>query len=129
MIMEIIWDMAPFLMLLAIVVGGFAVGFYILFLRHAEKQENAASSLVGTFMMLIGDFGPIEGIFDGHTANKTVAYIVFVIFVLTTTIILLNLLIAIMGKFKVALTCYRCTHLDLLSMYTTHSFVLIFCTR
>lgn len=104
MIIEISWDMLPFLLVMCVLIVGFSGAFYILFTPskdtagHQEPPADFAtyqSTLLSTFLMIIGSFD--INTFKNDTPNSSMAIIMFSAYQVLGMIVLLNLLIAIMG--------------------------------
>lgn len=98
MIFDITKDMMAFLSISIFLLVGFALGFIVLFHLEEGPIHDEFSSLIRACFTL---FAYLLGAFDlgdfVDTKYPNLAYGIFVIFEVTMTIILLNLLIAIMG--------------------------------
>ena len=94
MILQIISDMRYFLVILAIVVLGSSSAFYSLLGNRNNVFHEPGSTLFYMFNMLImGSYD--TGDFVGE--YKSLVELLFVILIVLTSVILLNLLIALMG--------------------------------
>ena len=85
----------PFLFLLILVLFGFSQTFYILSFREPTMLNFSAQSA------FVNAFASMTGIMDFNVANDTIApnlaTFIFVLFVAVTSILLLNMLIALMN--------------------------------
>lgn len=88
-----------FLLILAVIVVGFALSFYVLFETGASEDDiqgyaDVGSSMLSGFTLMLGDFEVDD--FSASSSPNWMKFL-FVIFMLLINIIMLNLLIAIMG--------------------------------
>jgi hypothetical protein len=104
MMIEILWDMLPFLLVMGFLIIGFSGAFYILFTPDMTTDgrgnlpsafANFQSSLLSTFLMILGSFD--IDVFKDSTAHRNMAIFMFCLYQVLGMIVLLNLLIAIMG--------------------------------
>jgi ABC-type uncharacterized transport system permease subunit len=104
MMIEILWDMLPFLLVMGFLILGFSAAFYILFTPDMSAEgpvylpsafANFQSSLLSTFLMILGSFDIKE--FKESTPHQNMALFMFCLYQVLGMIVLLNLLIAIMG--------------------------------
>lgn len=104
MIIEILWDMLPFLLVMGFLILGFSGAFYILFTPDMTPEgrgelpsdfANFQSSLLSTFLMILGSFD--INVFKESTPHRDMALFMFCLYQVLGMIVLLNLLIAIMG--------------------------------
>ena len=106
MITEIARDIWSFLVVMVVLVTGFAGAFYFLFtqdepppgappLQPPPPFRTFSATLLSTFLMMIGDFD--IGVFREGTPHSWMAIGMFCAYQLLGMIVLLNLLIAIMG--------------------------------
>ncbi|KAJ1431447.1 hypothetical protein B484DRAFT_302683, partial [Ochromonadaceae sp. CCMP2298] len=90
-------DIRSFLLVLCLVLFGYAFSFWIL--THDRHTSNSFSTIGGT---LINSFSFMLGGFDSEafadTPVESFAILLSVLFMVFVSIILLNLLIAIMGN-------------------------------
>uniref|UniRef100_A0A7S1XUS8 Ion transport domain-containing protein n=1 Tax=Phaeomonas parva TaxID=124430 RepID=A0A7S1XUS8_9STRA len=111
LVIETTKGIVHFSVVLAVVVAGFALSFYVLFQAGSMEVDlpdvgaltvtdevfgfgNPISALVSGFAMMLGDFSIEE--FAG-SASQSLMTFYFVVFQIIVTIILLNLVITIMG--------------------------------
>uniref|UniRef100_A0A7S1TUF1 Ion transport domain-containing protein n=1 Tax=Phaeomonas parva TaxID=124430 RepID=A0A7S1TUF1_9STRA len=111
MVIEITRGVRDFVIILAVVVIGFALSFYVLFQAGSMQHDpmtvgdvdvedevfgyrNPLAALVSGFALMLGDFDRDE---FSASANESLMNVLFVVFQVFVTIIMLNLLIAIMG--------------------------------
>ena len=98
MIVEVIKDARWFLLVFMMSVLGFANCFHVLARNHSGGgilDGKVVSTLVYSWAGSLGDFS-LDGFSDPEFKDyEEIIYIVFLLFTLTTTLILLNLLIAI----------------------------------
>jgi hypothetical protein len=95
MLIEICINITPFMLILAIVLWGFAVVFCI-FLAPGREFANVHSALFRTFLMgVLGDFD-VEAL--DESSWPAFAKSMFVLLMCVVLIIMLNLLIALMGS-------------------------------
>lgn len=104
MMIEILWDMLPFLLVMGFLILGFSGAFYILFTPDMTQEgrgqlpsafTNFQSSLLSTFLMILGSFD--INVFKESTPHSDMAIFMFCLYQVLGMIVLLNLLIAIMG--------------------------------
>lgn len=95
-LVKIIKGIYYFLIVLGLVLVGFAFAFWIIANGEAPLSPFSSldGSLVTTFAYMMGQFDSSD--FDGISVNQFANYI-YVLYMIVSTIILLNLLIAIMG--------------------------------
>lgn len=98
MIFDVLKDMMAFLMISIFLLFGFGIGFIILFQHEEGDIGNDFKSLTRACLTL---FAYLLGAFDldqfDDTRYPSVAYGLFIVFEIVMTVVLLNLLIAIMG--------------------------------
>ena len=97
MIIGITRGVTTFILILVVVITGFAASFFVLFQKGSQtplEYRTPALSLLSGFTLMLGDF-EVDSYND--TLDFEVAIILFVVFMLLVNVILLNLLIAIMG--------------------------------
>ncbi len=95
MILQIGFDIRFFLIVLCTVLVGFAQGFWLL--SYPDKSltfGTIGSALLHCFLFMLGNF---DSDFSG-TASPAFATLLLVLFLLFMTILMLNLLIALMGQ-------------------------------
>lgn len=112
MIREIIKDIRFYLFLMFSILMGFAIAFFVLFrnARFENSQLNAETdditelfgdfdrTLITMFSMLLGEVSSVASLlFTVAPGLKLVGIVMFILYMLAVTIVLLNLLIAIMG--------------------------------
>jgi len=96
MIVQIASDMKPFLMVLATILFGYAFSFWIMTYGTADNAFNTIDgTLINSFSFMLGGFDP--GAFAGIEVEGFAQFL-SVIFMLIVSLLLLNLLIAIMGN-------------------------------
>ena len=104
MMIEILWDMLPFLLVMGFLILGFSGAFYILFTPEMTAEgrgqlpsafANFQRSLLSTFLMILGSFD--INVFNESTPHSDMAIFMFCLYQVLGMIVLLNLLIAIMG--------------------------------
>lgn len=104
MTVEITRDMLPFLLVMGVLIVGFSGAFYILFTPSLDTDDvadvpdaflNYHATLLSTFLMILGDFD--IAVFKDSTPHREMAILMLCAYQLLGTIVLLNLLIAIMG--------------------------------
>jgi len=97
MIIGIIRGTVAFTAILAVIVVGFALGFYVLFRQgsgDAFGQTSVGMAMLSGYTLMLGDFD-VENYTE--TGNFLAAVALFVVFMFLVNIVMLNLLIAIMG--------------------------------
>ena len=103
-IVHILRDIKSFLLIVSIIIIGFSFAFYVLFQMsdtfindtHVMAYSNIAWSLVSTFNM--GVMGDFDTEMFHLQENETILLVLFLTLVSMVTIVLLNLLIALMGS-------------------------------
>jgi len=92
----IVVDIGPFMMLLFLILFGFANAFNIMFSQSSLKSfDGFPRSFMSTFAMMLGGFN-LEDFDD--SSQPELMNILFIIFMFLVNIILLNMLIAIMSE-------------------------------
>jgi hypothetical protein len=95
MIIRIGVDIRFFLLVLLLVLLGFSQAFWLLSsMDSAAPFGTVPSSLLNSFLFMLGNF---NAEFDG-TASPVIATMLLVLFLLFMSILMLNLLIALMGE-------------------------------
>lgn len=95
MIIRIAVDIRFFLLVLLLVLLGFSEAFWLLSSMNKSLQFGTiANSLLNTFLFMLGGS---NADFEG-TASPVIATILLVMFLMFMTILMLNLLIALMGQ-------------------------------
>merc|ERR1712178_171860 len=91
----IVEDMFYFLILLGLIMLGFANSFNLLFAEsNLQKFDTFPNTLLTTYGMLLGDFDLV----DSYAASdRALMCVLFSFYMFIVNIVLLNLLIAIMG--------------------------------
>ena len=97
MIVQICSDIGPFLTVLTTILFGYALSFWILTYGNFEGQtfDTIGGTLLNSYVFMLGGFDPTQ--FAGSPVEGFAVFL-SVIFMLIVSIILLNLLIAIMGN-------------------------------
>ena len=126
MIFEIIKDMLFFLITAAAVFFAFGLAFFVIFRHDIEEDEmnknkdvSISESFGGFGQSLLTTFGMMLGTFDPNlfysSSVGSIAVLLFVLYMITLMVILLNLLIAIMVSkflfFPLSITdccCFSC---------------------
>lgn len=103
-------DLLRFVSIYLVFVMGFSQSYYIIFLAFDPNAsggggEEAASnpvpspmeSIVAMFLMSLGTFGDYYGAMD-NTSHEVVGKILFVLFMVIVSVLLVNMLIAMMGN-------------------------------
>ncbi|KAG9509282.1 Transient receptor potential cation channel subfamily V member 6, partial [Fragariocoptes setiger] len=94
-------DILCFVIIYAIFVIGFAQSFYIIFTTHTNVEHNYfltfTDSMVSMFLMALNEFGEIFDQF-AHTDYPLLAKALFVLYMILVSVLLINMLIAMMGK-------------------------------
>ncbi|XP_076364510.1 LOW QUALITY PROTEIN: transient receptor potential cation channel subfamily V member 5-like [Tachypleus tridentatus] len=97
----IVTDLLRFVTIYLVFVMGFSQAFYVIFLTHNGEGANffgsPVASVMAMFVMSLAEFGDIYEEFE-NTAYPTVAKILFIMYMALVTILLINMLIAMMGK-------------------------------
>lgn len=94
-VIKIVQDIGSFLILLTLIVLGFANAFNIMFSGSELKEyESFINTFMTTFGMMMGDFD-LDVFAD--SADRHLMNVLFIGYVLLVNIVLLNMLIAIMG--------------------------------
>jgi hypothetical protein len=95
MIIRIANDIRFFLLVLLLVLLGFSQAFWLLSSKDSSSQFGTVpGSLLNSFLFMLGNF---NADFEG-TASPVIATIILVQFLLFMSILMLNLLIALMGE-------------------------------
>jgi hypothetical protein len=96
MILRIMFDIKFFLFILAVVLTGFALAFWMLSYPDAHLPFGTIpAAFINTFMYMLGQ--GISADF-GHTSSPQLGVFLLVLFMLFMMILMLNLLIALMGN-------------------------------
>lgn len=97
-------DLRRFFIIYLVFIVGFSQAFYISFLGSSCDPDNdpcvftnAVDALLGTFSMSVGDFEDIVQTFPFSRYQVTLS-IVFVLYMIMVTLLLVNMLIAMMGN-------------------------------
>jgi len=94
-------DLLRFSSIYLLLLIGFSEAFFLLFrMENSESFGSLPQSFISTFMMSFGDFHAeeLKDLVEKSTARGIVTYIAFIAFVILGTILMLNLLIAMMGN-------------------------------
>eukprot|EP00210_Caulerpa_lentillifera_P004984 g4758.t1 len=96
MIREIVYDILVFLCLAGMILMGFSIAFFVIY-RHVDHENFGSfrNSLSTMFIAILGDFDFTDYRDADHLS--WLAVMLFVIYMLSMLIVLLNLLIAIMS--------------------------------
>jgi len=94
MISKMIGDFAQFLIVYSMILVGFSLAFYVLLGSPTGNMPNFLFSILCLFRATTGDFGFL----DEGDSIAPLAYCLFVCYVLVATIMMLNLLIAMMNN-------------------------------
>ncbi|XP_052249252.1 transient receptor potential cation channel subfamily V member 6-like isoform X4 [Dreissena polymorpha] len=97
-------DLKRFIIIYLIFIIGFSQAFFVAFLGstcdpkiQACLFSNAFDALLGTFSMSVGDFEEIVDIFS-TSRNVIVLKLMFLLYMIMVTLLLVNMLIAMMGN-------------------------------
>ncbi|XP_071154324.1 transient receptor potential cation channel subfamily V member 5-like isoform X2 [Mytilus edulis] len=94
-------DLLRFFIIYVVFIIGFSQSMYIVFRNYEENKENPfkdpAESIMGMFMMSLGEFGDYYENFE-KTEHPILSKIMFAIYMILVTLLLVNMLIAMMGN-------------------------------
>ncbi|XP_023213191.1 transient receptor potential cation channel subfamily V member 6-like [Centruroides sculpturatus] len=98
----ILTDLLCFVTIYLVFVLGFSQAFYVIFLSHSGEPDknffcDPIQSIMAMFVMSLSEFGDIYEEFD-NTDHPAVAKVLFIVYMALVTILLINMLIAMMGK-------------------------------
>ncbi|XP_055600931.1 transient receptor potential cation channel subfamily V member 3 [Uranotaenia lowii] len=96
----VIGDLLRFVVIYTVFVMGFSQAYYIVFLTFGGEDNPMPSpmeSIVAMFLMSLANFGDYYGALE-NTAHEGCAKVLFVIYMVTVAVLLVNLLIAMMGN-------------------------------
>jgi len=95
-------DLLRFVIIYLVFVMGFSQAFFIIFLSYNKPKTpnplgSPAESVIAMFMMSLSSF---ESTFDSfqYTDHEEMAWVLFVVYMAIVTILLINMLIAMMGN-------------------------------
>nr|CAB3267287.1 transient receptor potential cation channel subfamily V member 6 [Phallusia mammillata] len=93
----VIGDLLRFLVIYCIFLIGFSQAMYVIFrgVNH-ELFSNPGLSILGMFVITLGEFGDLYEDFD-RAGNPNAAKTLFVFYMVLATVLLINVLIAMMG--------------------------------
>ncbi|XP_033730840.1 transient receptor potential cation channel subfamily V member 6-like isoform X4 [Pecten maximus] len=91
-------DLFRFFIIYAVFIIGFSQSMYIVFRGIADTPfSDPTEAVMGMFMMSLGEFGDYYESFD-NTNYATLGKIVFFVYMIMVTLLLVNMLIAMMGN-------------------------------
>ncbi|KAL5011500.1 hypothetical protein ScPMuIL_010051 [Solemya velum] len=91
-------DLLRFFIIYSVFIIGFSQAMYIVFrVVHDDVFSYPLEAIMGVFMMSLGEFGDFYESFD-KTQHPTITIIVFVLYMILVTLLLVNMLIAMMGN-------------------------------
>ncbi|XP_070540761.1 transient receptor potential cation channel subfamily V member 5-like isoform X2 [Ptychodera flava] len=91
-------DLLKFFAIYIVFLVGFSQAMYIVFIGTASAFFNdAVNAVLGMFIMSLGEFGEIYLTLD-QTRHTNVGKLLFVIYMILVTLLLINMLIAMMGN-------------------------------
>lgn len=97
----LISDLLCFVLIYLVFLVGYAQAFFIIFRSHSADSVNhfagAGESVLSMFLMSLLEFGDVFEQFD-HTDHPTLARLLFVSYSILVALMLMNMLIAMMGK-------------------------------
>lgn len=94
MFKDILHTFVQFFMVFALFIVAFALAFYSLFMNQAEFS-TVWQSLIKTTVMMIGEFEYVAIFFDDLVYYKALSYIMFCVFMIIMSIIIMNLLVGL----------------------------------
>ena len=94
MVFRMVTNIVQFLIVLSVFMVGFALAFYVKFARTVPAFSTFGNSMLSMFLMLYGDFDA-EAIAE---ADRTWGLLLFALYLVLATVLLLNLLIAILSN-------------------------------
>jgi len=96
-------DISRFVFMYAFVLVGFGLAFHSVFQLSPDLAREYASpvkTLISTFSLMVGVHSPLDGDFESKFeidgGNKFVVYGLYVLYIITASIVMINLLIATM---------------------------------
>lgn len=104
----VVGDLIRFVSIYLVFVMGFAQSYYIIFLSFENAPESADNSvsnpvpsamesIIAMFLMSLSNFNDFYGAMD-RTNHEFEAKVLFVVFMVLVTVLLVNMLIAMMGN-------------------------------
>jgi len=96
MIQRTMMGMSSFVLVLAVVLAGFAMSFSVL-LHHYEGFQTLGGSMLSVTKMIYGDFSIVESTFSDWEVSGTSIFL-FEVMMLFCVVLMLNLLIAILSE-------------------------------
>ncbi|CAH1783392.1 unnamed protein product [Owenia fusiformis] len=94
----ILTDLLRFITIYCVFLIGFSQSMYILFRGKDGTAFSAPEeAIMGMFVMSLGEFGDTYSTFS-HTCHPVMTKIIFVVYMVLVTLLLINMLIAMMGN-------------------------------
>ncbi|XP_059151469.1 transient receptor potential cation channel subfamily V member 5-like [Physella acuta] len=91
-------DLLQFFIIYVVFIVGFSQAMYIIFMRdNQDPFNNAIDSIMGMVVMSLGQFGDYYDLF-GRSRFTNFAKVIFVVYMILVTLLLVNMLIAMMGR-------------------------------